>query len=412
MNYNKLKKKKELKIVWLCQITNNEMNSYFSTSKDEQAPWINRLIEIFANHTEIELHIISPNIYDNTNKSFIYKGVNYHFFKHEWRNIFRLPKKLYNYLKYISFIHLNISLIHIKRMIREINPDLIHLHGVEMPRFSVGVLPFIGKYPILVSIAGFISRTTTEKCKWILKQIKVEKQILSSCLNFGVKSMDSIEYIKNFNPNAVFFWHNYPYKVPDYSKSIDQLEKSEFDFVFFSRVCKDKGIEDLLLAMKRVVEKYPASKLLVIGKAEPSYLSRLKEECFNLNIQDNVVFTGFLNTQREVHNKAINAKICVHPSYHDNLPGPIIESMYMGLAIITYNVGGIDMMNEERESILLVEKGNVELLGVEMINLLSDHRRRQSYVENARLKVKQFYNDEKLYSDIIDIYHRIIRNSY
>ena len=411
-NYINSKNNKKLKIVWLCNFVNQEMNSYFNTSLNELAPWINELIKIFEKQNEIELYIVAPNLFNNKNISFEKKGIYYHFFQYQINNTYKLPRKLYNFAKSKCSIYLNISLKYIKEIIKEIKPDLIHLHGVEMPRYSIGVIPFLNKVPILVTIAGLISMSTSEKGKWIHKQIKLEKKLLKMAPNFAVRTRYSLEYIKKFNPKAVFFKHYYPYKVPEYSKIIDLLEKSEFDFVFFSRVCKDKGIEDLLYAMKKVVKKYPASKLLVIGKpSSPSYLNKLKDDCISLRIHNNVVFTGFLKSQTEVHKKAINARICVHPSYHDNLPGPIIESMYMGLAIITYNVGGIDILNDKRESVVLVEKGNVEMLSVEMVKLLYDHKRLQNFVENARQTVKKFYNNNKIYSDIINIYHRILKKS-
>lgn len=395
-------------MIWLCQFSNEELNSYFHTRTDELAPWLDHLLSIFKQHDDIELHIVMPNIFNNSDCMFEIEAVKFHLFKYEWNNRCHFPRRLYNVIKYLAFVYLNITLPRIKKIINEIKPDLIHLHGVEMPRFSVGVLPFVGKYPILVTIAGFISRTTLSSSKIIQKQISIEKKILSRCTHFGVRTNDSIEYIQRLNPTAVFHHHQYPYKIPTINLTASNLYKREFDFVFFSRVCVDKGVEDLLLAMSKVVRKYPASRLLIIGKGEPIYLNHLREKCTILKIQNNVVFAGFLASQDQVHELASKAKICVHPSYHDILPGPVIESMCMGLAVITYDVGGISILNEKKESITLIPRGNVDLLGDEMLNLLTDKVRMKKQIENAKSTVQVLYNNEELFKTILGIYRKIL----
>jgi hypothetical protein len=52
--------------------------------------------------------------------------------------------------------------------------------------------------------------------------------------------------VRAINPQAELHWINYT--VP----KLDVLDvKKTHDLVFYARICKDKGIEDLILALKQ-----------------------------------------------------------------------------------------------------------------------------------------------------------------
>ena len=403
-----MKKEKKLKVVWLCHFSNKELNNYFSSSINEFAPWINELIKIFNNKNDIRLYLICPNIFNNNNYKLKQNNIVYYLYKYKKNIKFKILKILLNKTSLIYRLNTIIARKNIKKIINKIGPDLIHLHGVENPRYSSGLLSFIGEIPELVTIQGFITKSTVAKSKRVMHKKNIERKLLQNCKNFGVRTIDSIKYIKKFNSHANFYLHNYPYMLPNYRKNLDKNICSKYDFVFFTRICKDKGIEDLLFAMKYVKQIKPQSKLLVIGKSSPNYLIELKRIVTKLELRKNVIFTGFLQTQDEVHKLVSKAKICIHPSYHDNLPSTIIESMYIGLPVITYNVDGIDILNKNRESIILVNKGNSKKLGKKMIDLLLNKNKARTIIENARITVKKFYDSEKIYYDLLKIYKNII----
>ncbi len=192
---------------------------------------------------------------------------------------------------------------------------------------------------------------------------------------FGVCTEEMIKIIKQLNPNARFFIHEYPKSV-NYTKKNNSLSK--FDLIFFARICKDKGIEDLLEAISLVKFKIkPDVTLHVIGSASLSYINYLKKITINLNIEKNVKFLGFFNTQQEIHKYALNAKLCVLPTYHDTIPGTISESMFMKIPVVAYAVGGIPELNQHGEAIALVEKKNIQQLAETIIKVLEDQKRKR-----------------------------------
>ena len=87
--------------------------------------------------------------------------------------------------------------------------------------------------------------------------------------------------------------------------------------MFFARVCKDKGIEDLLLALSIAKQEIPNISLHIIGSISNSYKNKLNTMIQILNLEQNVIFMGFMPTQEEVFKHAAKAQICVLPTYHD-----------------------------------------------------------------------------------------------
>ncbi len=398
-----------LKVVWLCHFANKEMKDYFSTPKvNEFAPWINELINLFKGRSEIELHIVSPNVFTNRDCSFMKDGITYHFYKHIpflYYNTF--IKKVYNKLLIENLTNYFWIKHKIKNCVTKLNPDIIHLHGAEIPYYSAGVLPLINKYHTLTTIQGFI-KNASQVNRQNLKKAEIENEILIKSMNIGVRTEEMSRIALQINPNAQLYFHNYPLKTPNVIKeNIGECEP--IDCVFFARVCKDKGVEDLLAAIAIIKKEYPQISLSIIGRTSNSYLSNLKKICIDLQIIDNIKFIGFLPTQADIYQYALNAKMCVLPTYHDIIPGTIIESMYMKLPVIAYSVGGIPELNIKEETIMLVEKLDIQMLAKKILLLINNIELRKSLAEKAYFHAKKRFDNTKIPDDLLSAYNAILK---
>jgi glycosyltransferase involved in cell wall biosynthesis len=209
------------------------------------------------------------------------------------------------------------------------------------------------------------------------------------------------------NPDANLHFHNYPLSVPSVLKN--NIGKTEpVDCLYFARLSKEKGIEDLLKAISIVKKVNSDITVSVIGGANKKYLTYLNSLCSNLNIQENVKFLGFLPTQEDIYKYAFQAKLCVLPTYHDIIPGTIIESMYMKLPVIAYAVGGIPELNLAQETIMLVDKHDISQLAVKIIQLIKDVELRKQLAENAYNYVNKRLDNAKVVNDIINAYKLIL----
>lgn len=397
-----------LKVVWLCHFANNEMKSFFNTPKlNEFAPWISILIKFFEERNLVDLHIVAPNVFTNADCNFEKKGIKYHFFKHvpiPFFNSYIL--KVYSILRIERFMNYSWIKFKISHLINNINPDIIHLHGAENPYYSAGILTLIGKYSVITTIQGFIRHTSSFDSD-VKQRIKIEEEIIRKCKHFGTRTETMNKVILEINPSATLHFHNYPIEIPTVVKN-NIGKKEQLSLVFFARVTKDKGIEDLLRAISIVKVKMPSISLSVIGGVGYPYLVYLKKLCVDLEIESNVNFLGFLSTQNEIYKYALNAKICVLPTYHDIIPGTIIESMFMKLPVIAYAVGGIPEINSNEEVIKLVEKHNIHQLANSIVLLLENDEIRKTLAEKAFIYANERFNNDNVVVDMINAYNIIL----
>ncbi len=398
-----------MRIVWLCYFANQEMKDYFNTPKIiEFAPWIRNYINLFRDNNAIELHIVAPNVYTNKDKFFKKNGITYHFYKY-------VPILSNN--KFIIKVYSLLSIEHktkyfwikqkIENIINNIHPDIVHLHGAENSYYSAGILPILAKYPVITTIQGFV-RNASESDSITKHRIQIEEEIIQKCVHFGTRTEEMNKIILGINPNANLHFHNNPLEIPSEIKN--NIGNSEpIDCLFFARICKDKGIEDLIHAISILKKELPEISLSVIGTASKKYLVYLKKLCSELDLEKNITFLGNYS-QSELYKYALQAKLCVLPTYHDSIPGTIIESMCMKLPVVAYAVGGIPELNKCGINVMLVEKHNIDMLAESILHLLRNSLLRKTIAENAFETAHKKFNNNNLVNDILNAYESMIED--
>jgi glycosyltransferase involved in cell wall biosynthesis len=390
-----------MKVVWLCHFANQEVKDHFKTPHvEETAPWIINLIELIRTRKDIELHIVSPNIFSNRRSTFYINRVTYHFYEVHSRMVPGIVSVLLSRLFSKDYTRIQTR---INGIIEEIQPEIIHLHGAENPYYSAGIIPLIGKYPILLTIQGF-ARNSSLRNTTIKKCIQIEEQIISKINHFGVRTQEMCEIILSINHKAQLHYHNYPVTIPQYIKNNESI----FDIIYFARLSKDKGIEDLLQALALLKKEKMDISLHIVGTGGKLYKYKLIRIIKALKIESNVVWAGFMKNQQDVFKYSANAKICVLPTYHDSIPGTIIESMFMKLPVVAYAVGGIPELNSKEETILLVEKNNISQLAVKISQLLNNTDLQNTLAEKAFFHIRERNNNKTVINDIVDAYNSIL----
>lgn len=393
--------KKKLKVVWLCYFTNNEVQDILRPRKriGEIAPWISNMIPLFENDPEVELHIVSEHRWISGIKRFEKNGVYYHFYN---RGIPFWGRHWPGFFRFDTFNDYYLLRKTVEKIIHRIKPDIIHLHGAEN-EFCNAIIQFQGKYPVLITIQGFISKSTAKSKIAELRKSK-EIEIIKTFKHFGYRTQTMGNDIKTIKPDAILHWHRYP------TKKIDPVDaEKKFDLVFFARISKDKGIEDLLQAIEIIKKEKADISLCVIGGGDYSQFKQLAK---SFGIQDNVNWAGFLPTQQDVHKLASTARLSVLPTYHDIISGTILESMFLKLPVVAYDVGSIHEVNEKEEIISLVDKQDVEGLAKAIEYLLDNDEKREEKAEKGYKRAHEMFvhSDDEIRQSLLNAYHKVIED--
>jgi glycosyltransferase involved in cell wall biosynthesis len=395
-----------MKVVWLCHFHNTSISNELKlrSNINEFAPWITELIKIFEKQNDIELNVVAPHRGIKRDSHFSKNNINYYFYS--------IGVPLLN--KYtLSFLDRLTNYYNpkrkVKKIINQIHPDIIHLFGAENAYYSSTIFQFKDKFPILVSIQGFLYKTLLAKSYKIQKRIVIENKILTEFKHYGVRTDYMKKEIERFNPTASLHWHIYPIFYPEPLEKFHNKIK-EYDCVYFARLSKDKGIEDFIRAIKIVTLIKNDVRILIIGAAEPEYKSLLNKMCTDLAISSNLIWAGFIPTQLLLFELVSKAKISVLPTYYDIIPGTIIESMILKVPVIAYSAGGIPEINKSKEVIKLIEVGNIENLASAILELLDDEDLRSKLSIDAFNRANEMFDRDTIAKDIKKAYNETIAN--
>ncbi|MCK4545199.1 glycosyltransferase family 4 protein, partial [candidate division WOR-3 bacterium] len=112
------------------------------------------------------------------------------------------------------------------------------------------------------------------------------------------------------------------------------------------------------------------------------YINTLKSLAQNLNIQDKILFTGYVSQERKV--KLLQkAYLSIYPSLIEGWGLVNIEANACGTPVVASNVPGLrDSVNIGRSG-LLYEYGNLKDLADKVIYLLKDRERYNGFVKDS-----------------------------
>lgn len=390
---------KNIKVVWLCHLTNEQLNNHFNKEMNMCAYWMTQFIDI-VKHENIELHIVSPNYYNNKDTDFSIDGVNYHLYKY-YSGIGGTKSAI---VECTVFSHILQNKI--QRIISRIKPDIIHLFGAENITYSQGFLPFLKQNNTILTFQGYIQQA---KCSGnffrrltISKRVKNEDAILKEVksITFGdVEEKCKEFYMKKYGKGVCHIL-NFPIKLPNIDAS---SIKKEYDIVFWGRVTVDKGVEDLINAVYILKKKRPNISCLILGGGSEEYRSKLDALVYEKGLESSIYFGGFQKTNEELFSNASKARVYVLPTHYDALPGSIRESMYMKLPVVSYPVGDIPQLNKDNECVLLAKYLDIEDLASKISQLLDDEILRNRLIANSYSLVSRM-NDTSIAKQFMDIY--------
>lgn len=189
------------------------------------------------------------------------------------------------------------------------------------------------------------------------------------------------------------------YKATTISRHEIGLNDDQFIIVFSGRLTPEKGIMELILAIKKVISTINC-KLLIIGasaygkdKQPTPFIQKLEEK--TEPIKDSVIYTGFVD-YKEIPSYLKAADIAVLPSMWDEPFGlTVVEAMAAGLPLITTRSGGIPEICEGVATI--VERENViENLANAILYLYKHPEKREAMAKAAIERSKLF--DKETYA--------------
>lgn len=181
--------------------------------------------------------------------------------------------------------------------------------------------------------------------------------------------------------------------------------KDVFTFVFVGRIVRDKGINELVAAFKRLQTRVPKTRLILVGEYEDA-LDPITPEA-RKDIEDNpcILAVGKL---KDVRPWLAASDALVFPSYREGFPNVVIEAGAMGLPSIVTDINGSREIIQDGVNGLIVPSKNEDALLKEMERLVDDSALASYLASHARRLVASRYEQGYVKQCLLDFYSQII----
>ena len=183
---------------------------------------------------------------------------------------------------------------------------------------------------------------------------------------------------------------------------VNRNEDNQFTFLFLSRLVKEKGIEEYVMAAKKMKAKYPEIRYQVLGITEIGNPNNISRD--TILEWDKKGYIDYLGASMDVRPFIADCDCVVLPSYyHEGVPRCLMESLSMERPIITTNnVGCIELIRNEENGLICCCK-DVDDLADKMEKLYqTDRDTLAQWGKNGRELILNHFDEKK----IIAIYHQ------
>ncbi|BCL80619.1 glycosyltransferase family 4 protein [Ktedonobacteria bacterium brp13] len=336
-----------------------------------------------------------------------------------------------NPLKLLFFLFNPSSFFALRKILKEYQPDIVHLH--TMNQITPSVLFLLKKHPTVMTLHGpetflrnlllwFLLPAHFKQHFYDQKDLNLAgkftyfyfNSIQKVLYNIGLKNVDIFIAPSKSMQNLAEADVSPIVHVPNFIelRTFHAL-KNNYNVLFVGRLEQMKGIELLIQALPSIIPLFPQTTLTIIG--DGSSKTDLLDLTTRLQLEQYVHFTGWVEN-KDLDSYYEKASIVVMPSIvAESFGGVILEAMSVGRPVIATKVGGIPEIIDDGVDGYLVEPKNSEQIAEKIIQLFSDEELLIVLGRNARKKAEGFSIEkyaesmEKIYGTVIDTYKTIRR---
>ncbi len=273
-------------------------------------------------------------------------------------------------------------MIEYKRMLKQIQPNVVLTYTIK-PNVYGGMMCRLTKTPYIPNITGL---GTAVENGGILQSVTMFLYKLAlknaSCVFFQnkenaefINSRGIIKGRQKIIPGSGVNLNHY--------EILDYLNDENVNFLFISRVMKQKGIDQYLDTAEYIKKKFSNTQFHILGFCEESYEDKLR----NMHEKGIIQYHGMQSDVRKFHKIS---HCTIHPTYYpEGMSNVLLESAACGRPIITTNRSGCREIVDDGINGYVVEQQNSQDLIEKVekfINLSLEEKKQMGLAGRARVE--------------------------
>lgn len=279
------------------------------------------------------------------------------------------------------------------------------LAGVPNRLHTVAGLPLLEAVGTKRKVLDFVEKFTYScATKVYPNSFEMAKIILQN----GYCKPEKLKVLGNGSSNGIDTDHFSPdHFSPEENAKLRQelgIAPGDFVFVFVGRMVRDKGIEELIGAFKKVNNQNPDVKLLLVGDYEPDLDPISPETVHEINANPAIVTTGW---KTDVRPYFAISQVLAFPSYREGFPNVVMQAGAMGLPSIVTNINGCNEIIQHNVNGIIVEPKDETGLYNEMLVMYTGESQFLSLQENARKNIVSRFSQKELWNALLAEYRAL-----
>lgn len=285
------------------------------------------------------------------------------------------------------------------KLICKYKPHVILTYTIK-PNLYGAIQARIKKVPCLINVTGL--GTTLQSTSFLQK-------ILLKMYKIAFRNAHCI-FFQN-NENLVFMQKNHCITgktklIPGSGVNLKEYvpipypeNEDRIHVLAITRIMKDKGIEELLLAAEHLKKEYPELVFDIIGEYEEDTKALYQPKVEELQKKGIINYHGY---QKDVHSFLAKCHLLVHPTYHEGMSNVLLEAAASARPIAASDicgcreifVDGISGISFEPQSVQSLEKAIVDFMKL-------GYREKKAMGEAARIYIEDKFDRKKIVDEYL-----------
>lgn len=297
----------------------------------------------------------------------------------------------------------------IYRLVKGSKPDAVLLYFIKPVLYGSLVSWYLSVKTriLLIEGMGYIFTESSFLVKYILRPIV--RLLFTFAISCATKVIVLNEDDKRLI-SGMAFKKNKVFKIQGIGVALDVFRTIEdapqgiklFDFAYFGRFLKHKGVLEIIEAARILKEKGLLFRIAFYGYADENPSSFTLDQILQWQSEGLIEYCGFSDDVVFEMNKC---KVLLLPSYREALPRTCQEAAAMGIPSIVSNVPGCREVVVDQVTGLFVQVRNALDLAAKMEQYLTFPELALNHGTNAAKRAREIYDVRKINAEMISIFN-------
>ncbi len=303
----------------------------------------------------------------------------------------------------------------------EVDISLIHATEVAAYNFAKAKKRKQISIPLVVSVHGAVTTGNLKSRIWVKRPYsRLLRRLVKHCDKIFTTSVSLLDKIKRFSKamkeKVILMPHSLNCKIFSALPKLEDLEtfRDKYDLdqgnsivLLQGPYINRKSQHEVIKYFPEILERNSEITFLVVG--DGPLLSKIKEDVVNLEIEDSVIITGYID-DRELLLAYHISDVLLYPAEEGSFGTPLIEAMASGLPVIAVDKPPMNEMIPPKCDWLYPTKDSIALVD-KVLDIIRNKEKSQEVAFKSQQHALKNFDSPVVGKNLVKAYTKIVKES-